>query len=539
MLGIQELDDIICGHLGRHELAQCARVCKKWHSVVAPRIWSDLSWLGWYGTPRRWRAFRSMVLEDYLAGQCHHGLHKQGFHTERAQPPALSNCGQWIQMLPSIKELLEVLQPHTLWNQSVQPTAHELLFHLFKRCSSEMKVQLIQYDYADYDSDEMKLILSATLPRARSLHIQAFLEGTWSESVKLGGMLDQLSHTLENLRIDFEILGADEVHDMVGNGVESQASFKELVLNYRSDILDAVGFCSWLWKHCSHVQKLEIDGIDRSAQSLAQTMWVYMPDLCEITLCGKDVPEGGIMIEADATAAILSGSRSGWKVVTVMSNARLGRTAMEIMKRHHPTLEKLDIHGNPGLLRSDLVQLLRDCINLHTFAYIDTPSRWVSDKSYVCTNMFVDLDPDTGTLRPWKCEKSLKVLQVTLEDITRLGFEEEAALANREREVEGLLYDRLARLTNLEVLRLRGYSSRGGRLGYLRMSLDSGLRRLSELTNLRELDVSGMDTRMSVQEVQWMVIHWPRLRSIRGFAYGSLNTIAKWLQEHYPEVQAS
>jgi len=480
-----------------------------------------------------------MVLEDYLAGQRHYGLHKQGFHTERAQPPALSNCGQWIQMLPSIKELLEVLQPHTLWNQSAKPTAHELLFHLFKRCSSEMQVQHVQYDYADYDSNEMKLILSATLPRARSLHIQASLEGIWSESVKLEGMLDQLSHTLENLRIDLEILGADEVHDLVGNGVESQASFKELILKYRSDILDAVGFCSWLWKHCSHVQRLEIDGIDRSAQSLAQVMWVYMPNLCEITLCDEDAFEQGISIEADATAALLSGSRSGWKVVTVRSNARLGRAAMEVMKRHHPTLEKLDIHGNPGLLSSDLVQLLRHSINLHTFAYTEMPSRWASDKSYVCTNMFVDLDPDTGALLPWKCERSLKVLQVTLEGITRLGFEGEAALANREREVEILLYDRLARLTNLEVLRLRGYSSRGSRPGCLRMSLDNGLRRLSELTHLRELDVSGMGTRMSVQEVQWMVIHWARLRSIRGFDAGNVNTVAKWLQEHYPEVQAS
>lgn len=43
MLDIPELGDMVCRLLGAHDLAQCARVDKKWNSLVVPYFWRDLT----------------------------------------------------------------------------------------------------------------------------------------------------------------------------------------------------------------------------------------------------------------------------------------------------------------------------------------------------------------------------------------------------------------------------------------------------------------------------------------------------------------
>src|SRR5690349_17531954 len=43
MLDLPEIDNMICQQLSRHDLTQCARVNKKWHTIVIPYIWHDLS----------------------------------------------------------------------------------------------------------------------------------------------------------------------------------------------------------------------------------------------------------------------------------------------------------------------------------------------------------------------------------------------------------------------------------------------------------------------------------------------------------------
>jgi hypothetical protein len=45
MLGLTELDTIVCKQLRRQDLTQCARVSKKWHAAVIPYLWGDLTYL--------------------------------------------------------------------------------------------------------------------------------------------------------------------------------------------------------------------------------------------------------------------------------------------------------------------------------------------------------------------------------------------------------------------------------------------------------------------------------------------------------------
>jgi hypothetical protein len=45
--------------------------------------------------------------------------------------------------------------------------------------------------------------------------------------------------------------------------------------------------------------------------------------------------------------------------------------------------------------------------------------------SKIDAEAFIDQDPDTGLLKPWKCEASLKTLKVMIVGIPRPDFEGE------------------------------------------------------------------------------------------------------------------
>jgi len=108
MLDIQELDDLICQKLSQQDLAQCARVNKKWHSVVIPHLWGDLTFLE--DPEDSAQGFIQMVLKDYLEHYLLQALQDTG-RTIKQQlattPPSfshksvLSKYGPWIRLLPS------------------------------------------------------------------------------------------------------------------------------------------------------------------------------------------------------------------------------------------------------------------------------------------------------------------------------------------------------------------------------------------------------------------------------------------------------
>ncbi|KAF9979678.1 hypothetical protein BGZ65_006193, partial [Modicella reniformis] len=109
------------------------------------------------------------------------------------------------------------------------------------------------------------------------------------------------------------------------------------------------------------------------------------------------------------------------------------------------------------------------------------------------------------------------------------------------------VYDRLARLTNLETLCLgyeqAGYLNNPRQWSCVEMSLESGLDKLSGLKALKELSVSRMGSKIGLKEVQWMTEQWPRLRVIYGLVreekdYGKdqHGAAVKWLKEYHPEI---
>ncbi|KAK3810902.1 MAG: hypothetical protein J3Q66DRAFT_372628 [Benniella sp.] len=561
MFGIQELDDMVCGLLTRHDLVQCARVNKKWHAVVIPYIWKDLSCLNTSSSTQR-HAFTLLLLEDYLQEQGKAESPDSEHVAEQplqAQPPflsALAKYGCWIRILPDPRGLVQL--SYGLM-QDYQSTEQQLLIHFFKRHqAAQLPYYSLKYDTLG-SSPLKETVAQLVLPRVHHLSVQASYSGKRGELWKLKRLLSRCSTTLEKLTLKIDYRYDDRLNIYVGYDPDFQAeeeepdttsstewsSLKELVLCPRECVgtLQPTTFWSWFCKRCGQVERIDISNFRRGAdESITENMLKHMPNLNGITI--GDGTEDGSTITPDRVRSLLSGSRNGWKVMDLKMPVSFSDGVGDTIQKYFPTLEVLRItcYGIPGEI---LVEVLSSSPYLHTF-------HGIPERTNIKSDIFNDQDLATGVLKKWSCETSLKVLKVAIRDIPRPGLEGSTTVEahpGQGREIQGLVYDRLARLTNLETLSLGDtpeedtycfWARRGVRTQFdcLEMSLESGLHKLSELTKLKELNVLGMKTKIGIKEIQWMTEHWPRLRVLRGLdgSDDGGKQAVQWIQEHHPEI---
>ncbi|KAK3811129.1 MAG: hypothetical protein J3Q66DRAFT_351100 [Benniella sp.] len=529
MLDLQELDDVIFQQLSQHNLAQCARVSKKWHALVSPHLWRDFLWVSVH-RPRRGRRVdvRTIVFEDYLAEQQHQKSQNDGNVEEpsiqsRPTPPlsALSKYGHWIRKLPDLDRLCKALEGRFPTGSDSSPTKDKLLLHLLKRCSPDIQVDTFQLYTEDMDLEPdspRKSIVEFTLPRVRRLHMNFDRLSPPSELLKLMELLDQCTvmETLE-LGLHTTFSGTTDVKDkQMESEPKSWTSLKELILFQCNDSTEANAFWLWLLRGCSQVERVRIDKYSGTAQGFVQGMLAHMPHLCEISLGGFFLGRG--YIPDNVVATLLSGSRNGWKSVRLLSSRNVGITLMDALAKHYSTLEVLELAKRDETFNKYLVQVLSSSPNLRNLTSMDFALGRVC--FVLDAKSFIDLDPNTGLLKPWGCEGSLKELRVIIVGIPRPDLKGddviEETYPGQGRELQSRVYDRLARLTNLETLWL-GDDHRGGGDQSLEMSLQSGLDKLSGLKNLKELNVHGMRTKIGAKEIPWIKVNWPKIRVIYGF----------------------
>lgn len=128
---------------------------------------------------------------------------------------------------------------------------------------------------------------------------------------------------------------------------------------------------------------------------------------------------------------------------------------MRTLAKHFLTLEELLVAGC-CCLSEYLAQVLSSCPNLHAHVAIDDGSYPEDTFSHIKADVFIDRDLNTGSLKPRPCERSLKVFKVMNSNIPRPDLMWYGLVAetypDQGREIQNLVYDRLARLTNLELL---------------------------------------------------------------------------------------
>ncbi|KAF9176749.1 hypothetical protein BGZ51_009503 [Haplosporangium sp. Z 767] len=561
MFNIPELDEMVCLQLCRHTLAQCARVNKKWHRVVTPYVWHDLSD---NRLIREMKAFYKMVLYDYLEEQERQqqppkedpGLEQP--LQKRSSPPLslLAKYGACIRLIPEDPScLLADLtrgQSYLSREQANDPAPQDLFRHLLKHCTA-LEVRHLHLRGALLESNHLiKTVADFILPHARRIIIDRGPVESW----RLKYLLARCSSKLEELTLDTTVTGPED-----GKVCEEEPKEEEVLnigaqprylrLSFRGDALESKAFWSWLWRRSMYVESMKVLNTNDIVHSLAEGMLSHMSNLDRIKLGSESFSyrdEDGYYVycmelEDEHVATVLSSCRKGWKAVQVRSSASFGDAAWKSLANHFFTLEKMVILGGVSFDGDKLRCILSSCPNLHTLVTIDDGTYLNSDN--VCVEMyaktFVDLDHATGALNPWACERSLKVLKVL---VTNVSDDSDHYCSATQSQV----YKRLARLINLETLWL-GHDPRiaterhpdisvGQQDNCLQMSLESGLDMLQGLTALQELSVSNMNTLIGWKELQWMTQHWPRLRIIMGMDEKDRDKeAAQWLQGHPSDIK--
>ncbi|KAK3810859.1 MAG: hypothetical protein J3Q66DRAFT_350384 [Benniella sp.] len=529
MLGLPELDDTICRQLSRHDLVQCARVSRKWHEAVIPYLWNDLKCIASRVLEKQ-MAFRWVVAQDYIAQEGHSLEQLPAFVS------ALTKYGPWIRELPEPKSLLRCLQLSSAHRAGKEPTAHNLLRHLYKRCPA-VKGHHLTLNIEDLDSvDTFKMIAESILPHTSHLHITSSSDNALLKARNIKYLLGQCSSELTVLTIDIDVKIESNDREWQRQDEESNPwmLLKQLRLWDSGNNCDSEAFWSWLLKRCVQVEGLEIDKNTGIPDSFAEGMLNYMSNLRVIRLGIR-----WLLISDDQIATILSGSRHGWKVVELKNAVNFGEASRSALSKHSSTLERLHVEGCKGFKSHDTMQMLKSCPNLH--ALVDHYTIYMAGEKYRCVdaNVFIDRDPKTGIHNQWQCETTLRELSITILGVP--GRDTKQGL-----EFQGQVYGRLARLTNLEILTLGNIRHTAPSpdlvlIDCLEMSLESGLWMLSGLKSLKELGVIRMKSRIGVEEVQWMVKHWPKLRVICGLnkRYGGemAEEATKWLQQQHREIE--
>lgn len=133
-------------------------------------------------------------------------------------------------------------------------------------------------------------------------------------------------------------------------------------------------------------------------------------------------------------------------------------------------------------------------------------------------------------------------------DVSWIGRREEFAgpTVEHSHNVQRQVYRLLARQTKLEVLDLgHRWSDNDWTVSYpfyqyysLEMSIESGLEELGVLKEIRELDLRLINHKITVRELEWMVEHWPKLRTVKGLVQekrsGQNAVLRAWCHENRP-----
>lgn len=555
MFNIPELDDLIYLNLGRREQARCSRVNKKWHKAAIPYLWRDLSHLMRCSIPARC-AFRRMVELDFFHEQKRLASEGVGHeevlfvqvsksHPLPSRPlpsrplSSLAKYGPWIRLLPAPNLLLELLRPsydragprQVFCGLVMEPTEYHLIRQLYKHCSAVHMEDLVLYVKNLRSDLFVKTIAEFVLPRVRRLEIEGLIRDLHVQSWKLGYLLDHCSSKLEELTLNVDISYSDEGRK--GGQVQKEPTplgLKRLNLVHCEDKAKSKTFWPRLCKQCGQLEQLVLRNAFDILPCLAEGIFSDIPNLSKITF-------GDERLKDQEIAVLLSSRSNGWKDVG-MSRITFGNAARKALMKHCPTLERLAFNRCHTLTSDEFVQVISSSPNLRILSNIDN-APCSNDISRVDAKRFIDQDPVTGALKPWACENTLKELKVRIAGIPRPEGRCPVAreiYPGQGREIEGQVYERLARLTHLEVLWLGSDPDRQYCVDCLEMSLYSGLSKLAGMKRLKELDVSDLLTRIDAKDVQWMTEHWPELRAIYGLDSWSHGEALKWIRQHCPEI---
>lgn len=181
----------------------------------------------------------------------------------------------------------------------------------------------------------------------------------------------------------------------------------------------------------------------------------------------------------------------------------IGSRSVDAIKRFK-NLQILDLRDCPNITPGMAFYLLQGCSALRSLSLDRASAR-----------EFLEWSPEVETAT-WSSTQTLEELRVVFVGPLESGSSSSSLLSSFE--VQQTIYRHLSKFTRLRLLNLgRSGAVKWSAKSVLDLSLTNGLDQLAQLTELREFDFCQMNHRLGMEEVKWMLAHWPRLERMAGY----------------------
>ncbi|KAG0368885.1 hypothetical protein BGX24_002659 [Mortierella sp. AD032] len=510
-----------------------------------------------------------------------------------------------------------------------EPIEQDLLLHILNQCPNLTFLRLESWEGGDEQLEFWKKIAREVLPRLVEFSVKFSFSNLASSRTGEGDGLERnrpitkssaprvlatgCSGKLERLQIPCIVQCEGSVSSTTISGQVQSAEDAKKDVEKEEELLIGLKFLgssalndngSWSgWKRflkrCVNLETLQINTLDSGwSQVLEECTFlkrlrISLADVSVICLLTDILRAGGLPnlddidiyclfhressnhpVTDDHIASLLAaGNRKGWRNVQVPT---LKTRSAEALIQHCTTLESVHVKNTPGLTSAIMRQILTSSPRLHTFVVLDYGEYEPSIASHFMAEDFIDLNPDTGVLRPWACESTLtvfsaKILGIPRPDVTLTHYGLPRADVRgvqvlqethpgQSHDLQVRIYERLARFAHLSTLGL-GHDDRDTtgeevenangdcvlcdydfQYECLSFSMDSGLRILERLKELKRLVVFRMATRIGLEEVKWMSSVWPNMDRLEGLdadTKGGEEAVAHtWLTEACSRIKS-
>lgn len=233
-----------------------------------------------------------------------------------------------------------------------------------------------------------------------------------------------------------------------------------------------------------------------------------------------------------------------WKSIHLRDCSKAGPLAVAAMSDRGTYLKRLNFEGCHQISSKDLCSILEATPNLEVLIVLNHQERMDARDPFVSAADLASLSWASQSLVQFSCR--IKVPRPSADDeqegLTSSSSLSKGSAWEQSRDLQRQVYRKLAeqkRLSHLELgvtyyRRLRASDPQFQRQ-CLEMTLESGLDELSCLTLLQVLNVSNMDQRIGVAELEWIDRSWPHLRRIAGVLINWVNPmpgVLEWIMDN-------
>ncbi|KAF9537284.1 hypothetical protein EC957_008508 [Mortierella hygrophila] len=565
-----EVITLIASHLNQHDLAQCLRLSHKWSVFFTQLLWQNVHvdarfhnsiWLGYLLLNKH--RIRDLQLSD-----------PQGAHllalSQRGEGSLRSLSASFQDEATSFLARMDTPRPWTIADYLSEQAANfgntRALELILTRNWNLRSLTMDESCFRNMDGGDAFSTIMAICPITRLERLE----------LRFGHNPNRPDPPANAQQGPDSFVMAD-IAAALGDRRELGGLFgffdvlKELVISGGHCHIDyhRLGFLL----RCPNLKWIRLEDIDAIAvASLSVAMGLSCPKLSHLDWKGPPVGQ-----DRDI-AILLSASSSGWKEISLPALKNFGTQSFaSLMRRVSTTLEVLKVGDWGHTEEDDFLELLCSARNLRRIQGLEDGEFSGLQKEFI-VSAYGALYGYTHVKKAdqsWALGSSMDFLQLRIVEVPRPDvvyyrfgdsmvhpedLPEDSGDSLRFK-VQRWIYTQLGRLTGLQELVLgvmdlnpeelskRGFSKDTDpnsieleealyhvypTFNYhtLEFSLESGLELLAGLKKLKVLDVRLTAHRIGVEELDWMHVNWPRLKTIRG-----LGSKREWAGKAEPRLE--